>query len=331
MNTMLRLSESAVKCNQEILKKPGAGRIVLRAVISLLLHHLPVKEIAKILGLSASMLYNRANRYKMDGSASFADKARSGRPAKMNPEAKALLQTLLDRDNYRTLHTLSLQLKEQGFHFSRETIRKAIHELLFRWNRPRQGPPPCDDPLKEEKLAKIEIIKASLKQDEHLLYLDEADFNTLSPVRNTWQKKGQQRVISTPGKNEKVFVFGCIEPSNGKFVYQVTLRKRSYEFLCFLKHIVRSFAGKIYIILDNYSIHKTAAIQKFCQSQAERLELLFLPTYYPQGNQPIERSWGTCKTRINANQVFSDRSVLVRAVRTGLRQFQYFVLKPEAS
>lgn len=330
MNRMLRLSASEVKCNQEILKKPGAGRNILRAVIVLLLHNLPVKEIAKILGLSVSMLYNRATRYKMDGSASFSDKPRSGRPAKMNPEAKALLQTVLDQDNYRTLHTLTSQLKEQGFDLSRETVRKAIHELLFRWNRPRQGPPPCDDPLKEEKLAKIETIKATLKHDEHLLYLDEADFNTLSPVRNTWQKKGQQRVIATPGKNEKVFAFGCIEPSIGKFVYQVTLRKRSCEFLRFLKHLMRSFAGKLYIILDNYSIHKTLAIQKFCQYQAQRLELLFLPTYYPQGNQPIERSWGTCKTRINANQVFSDRSVLVRAVRTGLRQFQHFVAKPEA-
>ena len=177
--------------------------------------------------------------------------------------------------------------------------------------------------IKEDLIEKIIELLAPF-------HLDEADFNTLSPVRNTWQKKGQQRVITTPGKNEKVFAFGCIEPSIGKFVYQVTLRKRSTEFLRFLKHIVRSFAGKIHIILDNYSIHKTAAIQRFCQSQTERLELLFLPTYYPQGNQPIERSWGTCKTRINANQVFSGRSVLLRAVRTGLRQFQHFVDKSDA-
>ncbi len=51
VNTMLRLSEAKVKCNQDMLKKPGTRRTVLRAVTSLLLHHLPVKETAKIVSL----------------------------------------------------------------------------------------------------------------------------------------------------------------------------------------------------------------------------------------------------------------------------------------
>jgi len=61
---------------------------------------------------------------------------------------------------------------------------------------------------------------------------------------------------------------------------------RHQNFCCSYARVVHRFEGQnIFMILDNYSVHKTKAVERFLERHP-RLQLLFLPTYSPDENQP---------------------------------------------
>jgi len=125
-----------------------------------------------------------------------------------------------------------------------------------------------------------------------------------------------------PRKNQKVYAFGCLEKQNNKLIYGVFKRKRAKEFIVFLRHVLTVYEGKkIYMILDNSSMHKAKILMNFIEKNKICLELLFLLTYNP-ANNPIERVWGTVKGWINCNYLYPDKDSLVIGVISGLRRYQ---------
>ena len=243
MKTIVHLNANERKEIQANLRHHD-GRRVLHAVILLLLSTFEPKFVACLLNCSLSNLYKRVNRYACDGVKSFGHQSRSGRPSEWEPKHDNCLKNLLDQSprklGYATgLWTCGLLskalLKLTGWTFSKESVRKRVHFFNYRWKRPKQSPASCDDSLKEEKLARIEAAKILVEQnpDHHMLYVDGADFNLLNVIRSSWSLKGLQPEYSTPGKNKKIFALSANEPSCGRFLFKVSYRKRSLEFLEF--------------------------------------------------------------------------------------------------
>ncbi|GGR39645.1 hypothetical protein GCM10008957_55540 [Deinococcus ruber] len=67
----------------------------------------------------------------------------------------------------------------------------------------------------------------------------------------------------------------------------------------FLAHLLRHVAGKVTVILDNASIHKTKALSAFAAGEP-RVSLKYLPPYSPALN-PIELVWASVKQHMLAN------------------------------
>jgi len=341
MKTIVHLNIKERKAIQCVLRHRD-GRKVLHAMILLLLSTFKPKKVARLLNCSLSNLYKRARRYECDGIGSFGDHIRSGRPSKWEPKHDACLKKLLEKSpreqGYATnLWTCELLakalLKLTGWRFSSEIIRRRMHLLDYRWKRPKQAPANCLDPFKEDKLALIEAAKSLVEQnaDHHLLYVDGADFNLLNVVRASWSLKGKQAEYPTPGDNKKIFALGSYEPMLGRFLFKVSYRKRSSEFLAFLKQLLKQYTGKLHIVLDNVRTQKTQGVQQFVAENKERLELLYIPLYSPQYNQPIERVWGTCRAWVNGNESCFDVSELRRKTIAGLRRQQTLLRMVKAS
>lgn len=341
MKTIVHLNAKERKEIQADLRHHD-GRKVLHAVILLLLSAFEPKLVADLLGCCLSNLYKRANRYACDGVNSFGHQKRSGRPTEWELKHDDCLKNLLSQSprklGYATgIWTCDLLskalLKLTGWTFSKESVRKRAHFLDYRWKRPKQAPAKCDDPIKEEKLARIEVAKALVEQspEHHILYVDGADFDLLNVIRASWSLKGKQAEYPTPGKNKKIFALGAYEPSSGRFLFKVSNRKRSLEFIEFLKQLLRQYTGKLHIVLDNVNTQKTPGVQKFVEENKDRLELLFTPIYSPQYNQPIERVWGTCRAWVNGNESCFNVSELRRKTMSGLRRQQTLLRMAKAS
>ena len=333
MNRIIQLRREESNKLVKIIRK---NKEAFRALIILFSSLYPPSKVMKLLEIKSSTFYSRITKYKIYKEASFIDKLRTGAPKKLSEQKeKVLLETVgkfpvEEGSSYTkwTCRNLKLHL---GLKVSIELIRLKLHENGQSWHKPRHRVD-SPDPKKDVKLARIAEVEANLKENEVLLYEDESDFNLFCYLRNMWQPKGKQLRIQTPRNNKKVYAFGVKEKATGKFYYRVFQRKRGVEFIEFLKHVFASYPGKkIYMVLDNYVVHDCHKVRAFLENHKDKIELLFLPTYSPDENQPIERVWGTVKEWINSNYLFADKQELTKYVHKGLRLYQLFKLHQKLS
>ena len=80
-------------------------------------------------------------------------------------------------------------------------------------------------------------------------------------------------------------VFGALDAMTGEVTVMITAKKRSVEFLDFLKWLledVYSDRAHVYLFLDNCSIHHTKAVQKYLWDHRDRLTVIWNATYAPK-------------------------------------------------
>lgn len=134
-------------------------------------------------------------------------------------------------------------------------------------------------------------------------------------------KRGCQKRISTPGKQQWRHIFGAYNWATDEVIYQITEKRNSDNFIAFLDHLVQQHTGNrpLVIVLDNGSIHRSYATQAAFALLENELLPLFLPRYCSQLN-PIERYWKHLKSRACADKLFSDMNALVASVESNLVQ-----------
>ena len=97
-------------------------------------------------------------------------------------------------------------------------------------------------------------------------------------------------------------------------------RKTNALFRALLDSLERRYAkarfDKIYVVADNYGIHKAKAVERWLAAHP-RFTLLFLPTYCPQAN-PIERAFGDVHDKCTRNHQRKHLEELVRDVEQHL-------------
>jgi transposase len=131
-----------------------------------------------------------------------------------------------------------------------------------------------------------------------------------------WMRVGQQHSVDTPGKNHKTYGFGAVNVVTGWLAWLVWPHKNNVGFRHLLTQVLRlhpADAGKIVVVVDNYRIHKTQAVNQMLTKLKGHLRLYFLPTYSPTLN-PIERLWRYFREQVTSNYFFKTMSRLLVAV-----------------
>jgi transposase len=116
-------------------------------------------------------------------------------------------------------------------------------------------------------------------------------------------KRGKRKLIPGAGVSEHLHVFGAYDWATGFVSYTTARRKNSDSFIAFLEHVLSEYAHqKLILVMDNASYHHSAATQAALSLYADRLLVLWLPTYSPYLN-PIERFWLHLKQFTVANHL----------------------------
>lgn len=129
-------------------------------------------------------------------------------------------------------------------------------------------------------------------------------------------------IVPSAGQNRRVPVFGALDAMTGEVSAMITAKKRSGEFLDFLKWLlddVYSDREHVYLFLDNCSIHHTKAVQKFMDDHRNRLTVIWNATYAPNLNL-IERFWGHLKRSAIHNYYFQTVENLEKAIMQAVRK-----------
>jgi putative transposase len=185
--------------------------------------------------------------------------------------------------------------------WSRETVRRELRAQGYVWKRAKLKAK-NDDPQRAQRLARIRARLDNLRTDEALFWCDELDVHLLAKVGYQWMPVGTQVEIATPGQNEKLYLAGALDYRTGEIIYVIGPRKTNWLFRQLLA-LLASRCGpcikRIYIVADNYRIHKAKAVEQWLATQP-RFEILWLPSYCPQAN-PIERAFGDVHDKCTRN------------------------------
>ena len=149
--------------------------------------------------------------------------------------------------------------------------------------------------------------------------MDESSLGWLPVLVACWMKRGCQKRIPTPGKQQWRHIFGAYNWATDEIVTMITKERDSQAFITFLDHLVVQHDGErpLVIVLDNGSIHRSYATQAAFALLEDQLMPLFLPKYCSQLN-PIERFWKHLKAVACANKLFADMDALVASIEKAL-------------
>jgi len=216
---------------------------------------------------------------------------------------------------------LALQLQVQcGYAVSRETIRRALHQLGYSWKRARPRGRD-DDPKRIGLLAQIRYLIETLPRNAALFFADELDIHLLPKVGYEWMPKGTQREVRTPGTNEKHYLAGALDYQTGQMVHVTGERKNRFLFLHLLEAIEQAYPASryphLYVVADNYKIHTAKAVNEWLVDHP-RIQLVWLPSYCPKAN-PIERAFGDIHDKCTRNHQRKRLRDLVQDVLRHLR------------
>jgi transposase len=151
--------------------------------------------------------------------------------------------------------------------------------------------------------------------------MDETILSLHPPLRACWMKRGQQKSIPTPGVQQRMHLFGAYRFEEDNLVWKAARHKNSQAFIEFMEHLfVECYpTGHFILVLDNASIHKSAASLAALSLFEHRVTVVWLPAYCSELN-PIERFWRYLKEQVCINKLYPDMDELVQAVTDQLER-----------
>jgi putative transposase len=295
-------------------------------------------EIARVLFCSRTTVYAVVCRFIEEGPAAFFDRIRRGPKLSLDGRAEERIEHLLEKDSpishgwlrsRWSCKLLCVELfKERVALVSRETVRRALHRMGFRWRRPRPVPPEKgSEERKERKRTRLEDILEMVKRAGSF-FQDETKLETNPKVGFCWMRKGRQRSLVTPGTNRKVWISGALNFHTGHFHWVTGNRKDGELFIRLLDHLRRTYRcyKELHLAVDNDGSHASKRVQEYVEYAGGRIRLHPLPSWSPESN-PVELVWWSLHEAVSRNHQCSDLDELVELAEGYLQESQPFMLK----
>ncbi|ULH17700.1 IS630 family transposase (plasmid) [Deinococcus sp. KNUC1210] len=289
-------------------------------------------QLAELCGVGSSAVRKWRQRLRSQGSLEAT--VTSGRFRRLTDadlaEVIGLLQAGPDPDQYpdqrwtcpriRTVIGLKFDVWYHVDHLSR---------LLGEWRFSRQKPAKrAAEQDQGAVVAWIDTMEPELERKveggETLAFLDEVGFSLKPTVTRTWAPCGQCPVLEAKTNWQKVSTIGAIT-TTGQFLqhtHQAAIK--GPQVIAFLTHLLRHVKGRVTVLLDNASIHKTKALSAFVADET-RLSVIYLPPYSPELN-PIELVWTFVKQQMLANFCPKDLLTLKSRLLQAWQRVRYIQL-----
>ena len=267
---------------------------------------------ARELGCAPSTAVRIVARFGHEGEAALLDARIENGLRKIDADVRAGVTAILTgtpEDHGFTRPTWTLEILRAviemvlGVALSLGSLWTLLRRLGVRWGRPRPVVAcPWRASRRRKRIAALKALAASASDTNVVVYADEVDVHLNPKIGPDWMLPGTQRLVMTPGNNEKRYLAGAYEPLRARLVYVQGDRKASWIFLNLLRALLESYedAETIHVILDNYIIHKSRVTQAWLAQFGDRLRLHFLPPYCPNENR-IERIWLDLHANVTRN------------------------------
>jgi transposase len=317
------LSHETTKLLQKVYKASKYHQVRQRAQCILLSYQgYMTNELAHIFQVDRITIYNWFNAWESHHFAGLYDSKGRGRRPILNAEQQEQVREWAQQYP-RNLNKLIALIREAfDLEISKDTIKRVLKAMQFRWRRIRKKVKGAPDPqvYADRKQALEVLIEEDKAGIIDLRYFDESGFCLVPYIPYAWQENGDTIAIAS-GHSQRLNVLGFMNKHDDLDAYcfecSVTSEIVIGCFDDFCKHIEMPTVA----IVDNASIHKSEAFQdKIAEWESQGLLVFYLPEYSPELNL-IEILWRFMKYEWIDFSAYNSWSALVDYVEGVLKNF----------
>lgn len=256
-----------------------------------------VKAIAKIFGVCRQSLHRWMRAYHEDGEAALLARKKGKPKRKLLPwQCAQIVKAISDK--------CPEQLKLPGFWlWTRDAVGLLIQtrfgitlsvstvgRYLRRWGLTPQKPArrayqrdarACQCWMEEEYPS---IRVQANREKATILWGDECGFRSDHQTGTSYSKKGKTPVIPATGDRFRCNMVSAIDNSGHLYFKMFDGSFTVRVFIDFLHRLVSQSRRKVFLIVDNLSVHKSAKVTDWVKKNSTRIRLFFLPKYSPDLN-----------------------------------------------
>jgi transposase len=263
------------------------------------------EEVANILDVAESSVYEWQRKYRKDGLGALSTKIASGRRRLMTDRQLLQLgrwlrgsprQVQFDSGLWTRKIVRDLIRREFGIDYTLQNVGKILRRLGFSPQRPvyqaLERDPEKRRVWEEETFPAIK--KRADREGAKVYFADEAACRTDHHGGGTWAPTGETPVVKHIGKRETIGMVSAISIRGDMhwMVYEESMN--SALFTAYLGYLIHDIGGKIFLIADRARYHTSKETAEWLDKHKDRIELFFLPSYSPDMN-PDEWVWKNVK------------------------------------
>jgi transposase len=292
-------------------------------------------EVSTIFGVSRSSVNIWVNNYKRKGKQTLVSQKRgTSKKSKLKGyQAATIVNIIKDRHPEQlklpfvlwTREAVQMVIKKK---FKIELSLSTVGRYLAKWGMTSQKPLKRayeqDNKAVQEWINKEypKIKKRAKKEKAEIYWGDETGIRSDHQTGKGYSKKGKTPVVLISAKRFKTNVISAVNNS-GKLVFSVFEGKfNSKKFIDFIKRLIKhSKSKKIFLIVDNLSVHKSEEVKKFIGDNISKVKLFYLPTYSPELN-PDELLNNDLKSNLYKAKRPTSKTEQIQMIRNKLRSIQ---------
>jgi len=167
---------------------------------------------------------------------------------------------------------------------------RTVGDYLKRWNFTPQKPLKRAYEQNHKQIKKWlnesypEIKKRAKEEKAEIHWGDETGLRNTTQHGRGYAPKGKTPVQTLPAKRVSSNLISTIT-NQGKVRFMGYRGSMNAMVLIkFLKRLIQSSDGKIFLILDNLRVHHAILVQEWLQKHQEKIEVFYLPPYAPEYN-----------------------------------------------
>lgn len=264
------------------------------------------KDIAEALGVSEGAVSQWFTKVKAQGVEALQHKSPPGATPKLTPAQMAQLPALLEqgaeafgfRGQVWTTERVAQMIQQQlGVKYHPAHCSRLLRNLKWSQQKPIEKATQRDEEaIRIWKEARFDELKSKAKaQGQTIVFVDESGFYLLPMAVRTYSPRGQTPVLRVKLTRDHLSAIGGITPEGRIFMQVQDHSYKGPDVVRFLQLLLQKIEGKILVIWDGASIHKSKFIKAFLKKGgSKRIQIEHLPAYAPELN-PQEGVWNLLK------------------------------------
>lgn len=260
-------------------------------------------DICEALLIDENMVYRSYERYQLKGLDGLLKNNHKGSESFLTlTETEELDDYLMNNPCRTTKQVIDYVDTEFDVTYSVSGMNALLKRLGYTYKKPRAIPGKSDKEAQADFLKKYREIRAKMKKEDSLFFMDGVHPQHNPIVQYGWFKKGSKQPLRTNTQYHRTHINGAIDIDRLDVIAKSSYRLDEEATLDMLEELRKKRPiGQLYLVLDNAGYYNTSRVCQF--AEALGIILLYLPPYSPNLNL-IERLWGFMQRDILYNHYY---------------------------